>query len=355
MNRLPPAGIAQRIDDARYHAAVIPTILLAIIVDHARASGRDPAPWFAGTGLSAPQCSEPNQHVSFHHAMTIIRRAVAAFGDTGLGLAIGGRESLSSFGMLGFAMMSCRTFGDAVRAGLEYHQISGSLLDIEMLPDGQRIWLVARERYPDPELLPFLCEEAFASMSNVSRAMLGPAHRLLQAEFSYPRPRYVHLYEHRFPCSLRFGASHNRMAFDAALLDTPLPTYNPITLAEAMRVCQAQVDAVVVSTEMLASLVRWLRPRLGRDVSVQDAADALRMTERTLRRRLATEGTSFRALHDRLRAERAEQLLRDPRHSIADVGFELGYSDGREFRRAFKRWTGRTPRDYRSGVRGVST
>ncbi|MDD3763133.1 MAG: AraC family transcriptional regulator [Nevskiales bacterium] len=343
----PAAGIAERIDAARYRAAIIPTILMAILADHGRACGHDPDAWFDGTGLSAAQSHEPNQHVSYRQAMTIIRRALRAFGDVGLGLAVGGRESLSSFGMLGFAMMSSRTFGDAVAVGLEYHQISGSLLDVHMQRSGGAVALVARERFPEAELLPFLCEEAFASMSNVSRAMLGARHRLLRAEFAYPAPRYVHAYEAAFDCPLRFGAAANRMWFDAGLLDEPLATYNPISLAEALRACRAQAASVTTATEMLASLERWLRPRLGRNPGAAEAARALHMTERTLRRRLAGEGTSFRALHDLLRAERARQLLADPLRSIAEVGAELGYSDGREFRRAFKRWTGLTPRELR--------
>lgn len=342
--------LMRRIDIQRYRAAVIPTILLAMLADYGQAQGVDPEVWFAGTGLSVAQSHEPGQHVSYRQAMTIIRRAVREFGDVGVGLALGGRESLSSFGMLGFAMLSCRTFGDAVRTGMEYHQISGSLLDIELQPRGDEIALVARERFPEPELLPFLCEEAFASVANVSRAMLGPRHQLLLLELSYPEPRYRAAYEAQFGCPLRFSAGENRLWIRARLLDQELPTYNPVTLTEALRVCRAQAESVRSASEMLVSLERWLRARLGQQPSATAAAAALHMTERTLRRRLSAEGMSFRELHDQLRAERAQQLLMDARVSVATVAAELGYSDGREFRRAFKRWTGETPRVYRAGL-----
>jgi len=347
MTRPRPDTLIRRIGDERYRAAVIPTILLAMLADYGQAQGVDPHAWFADTGLSVAQSHEPGQHVSYRQAMTIIRRAVRDFGDVGVGLALGGRESLSSFGMLGFAMLSCRTFGDAVRTGLEYHQISGSLLDIELRRVGDEVALIAHERFAEAELLPFLCEEAFASVTNVSRAMLGARHALLRLELTYPEPRYRHAYEAQFACPLRFSASGNRLWFRAELLDRELTTYNPVTLTEALRVCRAQAESVRSASEMLVSLERWLRARLGQQPGAAEAAAALHMTERTLRRRLSAEGTSFRELYDQLRAERAQQLLADVRMSVAAVGAELGYSDGREFRRAFKRWTGETPRAYR--------
>ena len=78
-------------------------------------------------------------------------------------------------------------------------------------------------------------------------------------------------------------------------------------------------------------------------------ADSLYRSERTLRRQLAEEGASFTRIHDRVRCERALELLRDPRLTVAQVGSQVGFGDVREFRRAFKRWTGRTPTDLRHG------
>ena len=82
---------------------------------------------------------------------------------------------------------------------------------------------------------------------------------------------------------------------------------------------------------------------LAEDPKLAAIAARLHVSERTLRRQLSQEGTSFHAIHDRLRIERALALLQEPKTSIAAVGAQVGFRDPREFRRAFKRWTGAPP------------
>ena len=81
----------------------------------------------------------------------------------------------------------------------------------------------------------------------------------------------------------------------------------------------------------------------GRPPRLAELCRSVGVSERTLRRQLSQEGTSFHAIHDRLRIERALALLQEPKLSIAAVGAQVGFRDPREFRRAFKRWTGATP------------
>ena len=111
-----------------------------------------------------------------------------------------------------------------------------------------------------------------------------------------------------------------------------------------VRVGEAKLPAV---NHEVTRLRQWLRKRVGQSPKIEEAAQALRTSERTLRRRLSEAGTSYRALHDDLRAERAMALLRDSRLPIAEIGSQLGFSDDREFRRAFKRRTGRVPSQAR--------
>jgi AraC-like DNA-binding protein len=92
---------------------------------------------------------------------------------------------------------------------------------------------------------------------------------------------------------------------------------------------------------------RLLRSRLRQPPKLNDVARTLNLSERSLRRRLAESGRIFREIHDRVRAERALQLLQAGVLSVAEVGSEVGFSDPREFRRAFKRWTGMAPQDAR--------
>ncbi len=342
-----PPSKRKRITDPRYTAAVVPTYVLAGLVDVARERGLRYEPWFAGTGITPLQTSEASARVSYRQAAVVIRRALRASPNADLGLAVGTRESLVSFGVLGFAMMSSRTLAEALRTAQEHHQISGSLMDPEVRIDRDEVVIIARERFPDAEILPFLCEELYASTLMLVRSLIGEDFRPRRLEFSYPAPAHAEVYRRLFGCPVRFEAAENRAYFDARLLATPLRTHNPITLAHALRLCREQTEALRHENDVAASVCQWLRGHLSDGSDMTAAARALNLSERTLRRRLAQCGHSFRSLHDLVRAEAATALLQDGNTTITAIAADLGFTDAREFRRAFRRWTGKTPTELR--------
>jgi len=334
--------------DPRYTAAEIPPNVLVYLTELATARGVPCEGWFAGLGLQRGQLSDPSLRVSYRQASTVIRRALRSFGAGDIGLVVGRNETLGSFGLLGLAMMTSRTFGEAMRVGIEHHKVCGALLEVgfEAL-DEHEVALVAWPRFSDPELLPFLCEELFASSLAIARQLLGPAFRPGGVELSYPAPAHAAAYREVFGCEPRFGAACNRVRVDAAWLARELPGYNPLTARQALALCKQQNSRDGASQEIVAAVERLLRSRLRQPPTIGDVARTLNLSERSLRRRLAESGRIFREIHDRVRAERALQLLHDGTLSVAEIGREIGFSDPREFRRAFKRWTGMPPRSAR--------
>jgi AraC-like DNA-binding protein len=343
---LPPPS-RKRITDPRYTAAVVPTYVLAGLVDVARERGLRYEPWFSGIGITSSQTVEASARISYRQAAMVIRRALRASTRGDLGLAVGSRESLVSFGVLGFAMLSSATLGDALLIAQEHHQISGSLMDPEVRLDNGEVVIAIRERFADAEILPFLCEEVYASTLMLVRSLIGQEFRPRRLELTYPAPAHAEIYRKLFGCPLRFGASENRACFDARLLAQPLPTHNPITLAHALRLCREQTEALRHENDIAASVSQWLRSHLRDGGDMSAAARELNLSERTLRRRLALCGQSFRALHDQVRTEAATALLQDSNATITTIASDLGFTDAREFRRAFRRWTGKTPMELR--------
>ncbi|HEV7779103.1 MAG TPA: AraC family transcriptional regulator [Luteibacter sp.] len=337
------------VDDPRYTAADIPPNILAGLTLYANDNGIDCAPWFAGLSLDPAQIADPNSRVSYRQASIVIRRAMQSIGDPALGMRCGREGNLGSFGLLGLAMMTSRTFGDAMRVGIEHHRICGSLVDIAFEMAGPReAALVVWPRFGERALLPFLCEELFASSLAVARELVGPRLRPLRVELTYPQPAYAQHYADFFQCELRFGAPVNRIVLDASWLDEPLPGHNARTTQQALALCMQQLPpAGTAHGEIVAAVERQLRRNLREHPRLPDVARTLNLSERSLRRKLAESGRVFREIHDRVRAERALELLHAGRLSVADIGNELGFSDPREFRRAFKRWTGMPPRDAR--------
>ncbi len=344
------ANTAPALDDPRYTAAEFPPNKLLYLAQLAEQRGIDSRPWFAGLALSRNQIADPALRVSYRQASTFIRRALQSLDVPDAGLRIGREGTVGGFGLLGLAMMTSRTFGESMQSGIRYHKICGCLLDLSFeAVSEQAVALVATPQFGDIELLPFFCEELFASSTMIARELVGPELRPLRVELSYPRPDYADDYTALFQCELEFDAPRNRMLLDTRWLGQPLPGYNPLTAKQALALCAQQrtPDGGEPHQEIVAAVERLLRSQLPQQPKLHDVARTLNLSERSLRRKLAESGRIFREIHDRVRAERALQLLQSGTLSVAEIGMEVGFNDPREFRRAFKRWTGMPPQSAR--------
>ena len=330
--------------DPRYTAAVIPTTILAVLAQIADAERVAVEPWLAGLGITRAQIDDATVRVSYRQASLIIKRALRAIPRSSFGLEVGAHQSSGTFGIMGLAMMTARTFGEAVAIGIEHADITGALMDVEMETTNVReVALIARPRFPDEDILVFLCEELFASTLQLARSLVGPAFKPVRLELTYPTPPHAADYRKLFGCEIRFGANRNRLVVGAQWLDMHLPTHHPVSAQQALAICREQAAQIKRQSEIVASVERILRRRLAEHPTLGDVASSLNLSERTLRRHLAAAGRVYRDIHDQLRTERALELLSAGALSIADIGSEVGYSDAREFRRAFKRWTGAAP------------
>ena len=335
--------------DSHLTTADIATNILAGLCQVADEHGIACEPWFAGLRLCRSQIDDAALRVSYRQASRIVGRALHDLPVADIGLRLGQRQSIGNFGLLGLAMMTARSFGDAVAIGLQYAPLSGSLMDLELeASDPEALAMVARPRTDDAAILPFLCEELYASVLMLCRGLVGPAFRPLRLELAYPAPAYAREYEALFGCEVRFDMPRNRELVDPAWMAYQLPTWNPVSARQALALCRTLMPGRERSGELVASVRSLLRGRLQGNPRLTEIATELHLTERTLRRQLATAGTSFQQLHDQVRRERACDLLQERELPIALVGASVGFRDAREFRRAFKRWTGTTPSQARS-------
>ncbi|UXI68290.1 AraC family transcriptional regulator [Tahibacter amnicola] len=338
-----------RMDDQRLTTADLPTHILSGLVQLAQERNTDGSAWFAGTRLRLADVSDPLARVSYRDAITIVRRAVASIDLPELGLELGRRQNLGNFGLLGLAMKTARHFGEAIEIGLTYQRATGPLMMLSLDADTEdEVVVVAQTPTIEPDVLPFLCEEMFASLIAVAREMAGPSFRPRRADLAYPAPPYAAQYQALLQCPVRFDQPQNRLSFDRAWLGLPFPAYNPVTARQARAALTREIgNAAAGQGDATTAVERALRQRLAQNPRLQDIALGLHRSERTLRRQLALEGASFTRIHDRLRCERALELLNDRRLTITQIGSQVGFGDVREFRRAFKRWTGRVPSDIR--------
>jgi AraC-like DNA-binding protein len=186
-------------------------------------------------------------------------------------------------------------------------------------------------------------------LSRIGLHFLGPHARLDRVRFVHPCPAWADVYTRVFQCPVEFDAPRNELVFDRAFLDV-------IQLHSDTWVCELLRDRAELllrerrSDDRLKSRVKdVLKYRLpSGDAQADAVARELGLTTRTLRRKLSLLGCTLRELSDEARRELACNALRCPDRSIKDVAYGLGFAEPSAFHRAFKRWTGLTPQQFRA-------
>lgn len=179
---------------------------------------------------------------------------------------------------------------------------------------------------------------------------------LQEAFFSYPEPNHSNFYEELFSCDVRFEQSACGFKFHESYLKRRI-TRTPIELEAWLRDSPADLLYMPgreksIQAQLKASLLEITKAEVARDAMRYPAFESLcsdlAMSPQVVRRRLADEGTSYQHIKDAIRCETAQVLLANPENSISDIAVRTGFSEPAAFSRAFKKWTGESPAQYRS-------
>ncbi|QIS11544.1 AraC family transcriptional regulator [Nocardia arthritidis] len=341
------------IRDSELCEATIPPTILARLRAVAAERGYDVGPWFAGTGVSPDQLTTPDARVSFRQATTVIRRALRTFPGEPIGLRVGARDARDAFGLLGFAIRSCKTAAEALELALELHRCAGSLLNFELTGRGEATTVQLQERMADPELLPFLCEEFLSAATLFSRSLLGEDAAPTRITVGYPKPDYSAEYQRIFRCPVVFDAPTNTVSFATRMLERKIATRNEANRLAAVEACYRLLDDGNARQDVVAAVEAIVAENLRSQITMVEVADRLCLTERTLRRQLNAAGERFNDIRDRVRQRRAAILLEETLLTVTQIAAETGYGDVREFRRAYVRWNGHPPSDFRRTHRTI--
>ena len=334
--------------DPRYDEAIFPTDLLLALALMAPEHGIEPGHLCRGLGFGVEDLMHPSTRVSYRQASLMIQRALAAIPDPALGLTLGARGSLGAMGLVGHAMAMSRTLGDAIALGLRHLVLTGAVgYRMELRESGGMVELVLEHSFPDPEIQAFITEEAFASTCIYGRLLTGGRMQVARVEFAHAGRGNDALARQIFCAPVTFGCRRNRLLIESRWLAEPVPTHHPLGLRQALDLLEVHTRQEQVKDDLCSAVERAAYKTLTRGIALEDIARELNMSGRTLRRRLAASGMSFEGLVENVRKTRALSLLTHSGISVEQVAAETGYSDVRNFRRAFKRWTGVSPSEYR--------
>lgn len=194
----------------------------------------------------------------------------------------------------------------------------------------------------------FVVDSALAIWKRLIEQLTGRADALLAVDLEYEQCDYLEAHTRHFGVPVHTGQLYNQLLLNPAALDWPVTTYEPQLHAQLCRLGDQLLKAQAVGETLTGRLQQWLGPRLqGQTPTLDDAAAAMGMAAWTLRRRLILENSSYQTLLDDLRRDLATGHIRETTLSFGEVAFMLGFSSPGAFQRAFKRWTGETPGEYR--------
>jgi AraC-like DNA-binding protein len=281
----------------------------------------------------------------------LVERARELTGEPGLGFLMGLQMRVSAYGYLGFAAMSAGTVREAIDCAIQFAPLAQSAIHLRLHVEDRRASLIFDEAADFGSARDAIIIACLAGLWRIASTITG---RDLNgvAELAFPEPAYHARFAHLVPETV-YGQRMHRIVLKEEALDVPLIMADPAALRLARIQCEAAIDSLG-PTRVLADRVRRLvwKPQ-GGFRSLEEVAEVVAMSSRTLKRKLALQGASFSALCEEERRQRALILLRSPELSIEEVADRLGYWNVQNFTRAFRRWTARTPAAFRRDSNGA--
>ena len=305
-----------------------------------------------GLHLREAELAEPHARISAETLRAISERARLLTAEPGIGFYLGLQKRLSMYGYLGFAAMNAATVREGLELAVRYTPAITTALSLALRVEGEMACLQIEEHLDLGSAHDIALFSLLVGLRQLTTEMTGRDAGRVITDLQLARPVYYDRFAHLLP-DARFDQPQTRIRFPARALDVPLRSPDRAALALARQACERQLaelgydHGLPARVRRLASTERGFR-------SIEEVARALHVSTRTLKRRLAAQGFTFSALIDRERRDRALELLRCTELTLEEIAHRLDYSTVPNFARAFRRWTGETPAQYRRRPQGGS-
>ncbi|MCC6747592.1 MAG: AraC family transcriptional regulator [Deltaproteobacteria bacterium] len=304
----------------------------------------------AATGFDASVCDDADARVPLPMLHALWEAVIAGCPRPDVALQPATRFQPGDYGLVGFVCMNCANLGDTLRLVTRYLRLWTDDPALELREDG-RMEVIYRTPFPDRPGLRCTAESTLAELLHSVRLVTQQNLIPLEVCFTHPGPEDTSGHDAFFGVQVRFGQPTIHLRFSHEQLATALPRADE-QLGMFLRglANDALARKAPATTSLLEQARRAVAEALPHEIpSLPELAKRMAVSERTLRRRLHEEGTTFRALLDETRSHLARSYVGDRRLPIAEVAFLLGFSEPSAFHRAFRRWTGMTPASYRQG------
>lgn len=318
------------------------------IINFAAAAGLSPEDLYSSIHLDSSVLQDPDNRIPFAQLVELYEKAAELTHDNNFGLHLGQTVDLRLFDVVGYSALNSQTLGDAFARVARYHSIwtDGAVFKVETTRNTSAI----SYRYVDETIGAHRqdSEMTFAAVVSLCRVAVDENWVPIAVEFQHSKPQDTTEHARLFRCPLIFDAPFNKLTFNPASLDLPIEQADE----GLCRMLDRHAQALLAKYPPRDTVIEKARTVITRELnggnpSLEHVAAQLGLSERTLQRKLQELGTSHNDLVEQIRRDLAMRYLKEPAMAICEVAYLTGFSEPSSFHRAFKRWTGVTPGEFR--------
>lgn len=305
--------------------------------------------------IGIPSLEDPDLRVSADNHYRLWEYAEQVTGNPGVGLRAGQVVDPERMGLVGHVFFNCDNLGQAVTQYVRLHRLINESVTLSFEQVGELAILTWQPDAPTHYCRQDMDRTLAAALSR-TRHFIHPGIHAEWAEIAHPQPAYAAEYEKLLGGPVRFGYPVTRLAFESRHLSHLIPHRNPYVYSAVLK----QVNTVLARLQPRRSFGRKVRKLISMQMSTNRIdADSLakqcHMSRQTLYRKLKKEDLGFHELVEQVRKDKALRYVAADQYALGEIAFLLGFSELSAFSRAFKRWTGIAPAQYRAGARNRDT
>ena len=302
---------------------------------------------FRSVGVDPAILKSPDSRIELEKYIAIEDEAARVTGDLCFGLHMGEFAEAGSWSILGFMMMNCRTLGEAFEKSGRYSNIIGNLIRGNVHIRYKKIIVVLSTPKHAPVLSRHCFESTFSSIIRISRNLTGRQINPLEVGFTYPAPESAAEYRRVFCSPVLFGQKCNYIILNSNIGSIPVLAPNASLLEHFENYAMDFLSGIEDAGNISSAVIKQILLRMdSKTLTISSIAKEMSISVRTLQNRLKSEGKAFSELLQETREQLAKKYLFE-NNTVEDITYLLGFAEPSVFRKAFKKWTGHTPKEYR--------
>ncbi len=303
---------------------------------------------FQQHGITAADLDDQSAMVDFNQVSQAIAEIMHLLRQPNVGLIIGAKMHISTHGAVGMAVISSGTVAQAIDDLTRYFGTRITIATPLVYFESDRPVIELIETHRNPELQAPIMEALMLSLQSTLEFVSGRPLSDSEVVFAYPPPSYADQYRMFFSGKVRFNGDKHQMILPRALLDMHCITADQQIHRLAKDQLQQKLQEIRTNNLTVQHVLALLRHQPNDMPSLEELAETFNISSRTLIRNLLAQNTTYRELRILVHKQMAMEALRNTDRSVDAIAMELGYQDTASFRRAFKRWCGMSPSEYRA-------